>query len=381
MPRPRIAILANSQIPFDRAVVRGIAKYGQLEGRWEVYFNPEEPYRLPNRRAWPADGVIFRANRSEVRDEVRASGLPIVGVGGRFPVPGAPLISVKLEPLVELAVDYFVSRGYRRFGYCSEQGMTTLMERAAGFSTALAARGLSCNVYAGLPREQWSSHWGEEMAGLANWLSGLEPPVAVLAANDERATHVLQACALAGLAVPEKVAVLGVDNDEDRCLTCSPPLSSIDLDIERIGYQAAEMLADWLATGTPGPSRSVSPRGVVTRQSTDALAVEQPDVVAALQFIHRNAHRRIDTSDLLDNVPVARRSLELLFRQHVGRSPRQEIEAAHLRRAKMLLTETSWSLKKVAGESGFGSVERLCKAFRRVVAQTPLEYRKTHGAL
>src|SRR5207244_3107623 len=98
------------------------------------------------------------------------------------------------------------------------------------------------------------------------------------------------ACSLLNLKVPDEVAILGVDNNPLECGFTAPPLSSIMGSARRIGYQAAELL-DRLMRGVTIKKRPalVAPAGVAARGSTDVLAADDADVVAALRYIHANA--------------------------------------------------------------------------------------------
>jgi LacI family transcriptional regulator len=187
---------------------------------------------------------------------------------------------------------------------------------------------------------------------------------------------VLQACAIGGVGVPEEVAVMGVDNDDLIVRLTTPPLSSIDINAERVGFEAARVL-DELMRGKPAPKNPVlvPPMGLVTRQSTDILAIEDEDVAAAVRFIRAHKGRALSVQDVLDNVPVSRRSLYRKFEETMGRSLAQEIRLAHIEQAKRLLTTTDWSVARIAEASGFAGATRFGIVFRRLTGLTPSAYR------
>ena len=122
----------------------------------------------------------------------------------------------------------------------------------------------------------------------------------------------------------------------------------------------------------------VEPLWVVTRKSTDVLAVEDRKVAAALRFIREHAAEPMHVRDILERVPISRRSLELRFRKVVGRSINEEMQHIHFQRARQLLIQTDYSLKRVAELSGFGSQSYLAQMFRRKLGVTPLRYRREH---
>jgi LacI family transcriptional regulator len=188
---------------------------------------------------------------------------------------------------------------------------------------------------------------------------------------------VLEAARLAGLRVPEDLAVLGVDDDPVLCELAVPPLSSIALDTRRIGFQGAVLL-DRLMRGRPLPERPllVGPLGVVARRSTDILALEDDLVAASARYIRENSHRALRVPDLLRNAGCSRRTLEVRFQEALGRTPYEEILRVRLGRVADLLVQTDWPLKKIALSSGFAYPEQMHAGFRRAFGTTPARYRR-----
>jgi LacI family transcriptional regulator len=187
---------------------------------------------------------------------------------------------------------------------------------------------------------------------------------------------VLEACRLADLRVPEDVAVLGVDNDEVFCTLSNPPLSSVILNAETAGFRAAELLDKMMRGEVTTPRRIlVEAIGVVSRRSTEIVAVDDPDVSAALQLIHREQGCDISVDDVVEEVAVSRRNLEKRFRETLGRTILEEIQITRLERAKRLLVETTYPVSKVAAIAGFGSTGYFIQFFHSRVGKTPRKYR------
>jgi LacI family transcriptional regulator len=216
---------------------------------------------------------------------------------------------------------------------------------------------------------------------LARWLLSLPRPVGVMASYDIRARHVLDACRRVGLAVPDQVAVIGVDNDEFLCNLSDPPITSVAPDTRRTGYEAAALLDRLMSAREKqrGQAVFVQPLGVVTRRSTDAFALGDPDVSAAVRFIREHAYHGITVKDVLAEVPVSRRVLEGRFRKLLGRTPHDEIARIRLERVRQLLRETRLSMDEIARRSGFRNGEYLATAFRREIGTSPNEYRNSAG--
>ena len=212
---------------------------------------------------------------------------------------------------------------------------------------------------------------------IARWLRSLAKPVGVMACNDVRGRPVLNACREHSVAVPEQVAVIGVDNDPTICELSDPPLSTVEPDTRRIGYEAARLLEGLIhgRAATAGVTL-VEPLRVVERQSTDVSAIDDPHVAAAVHFIRRHGHEPITVSDLLARVSVSRRTLERRFLAALGRSPHAEVLRVRLDRVRRLLGETAYPLREVARRSGFRHAEYMSAMFRKNTGETPGRYRR-----
>jgi LacI family transcriptional regulator len=219
--------------------------------------------------------------------------------------------------------------------------------------------------------------WRLDLASLGAWIKTLPRPVAVLCWNASSAREIVFACQAAGLLVPEEVAVLSQANDEVLCETSIVPISGVAVSGEGIGMEAAHVL-DRLMRGRPAPRKPIliSPLGIVTRQSTDTLAIGDPAVVKALSFLRQNPSAQVRVEDIARQAGVSRRVLERRFMELLDRTPADEIRRVRLERARQLLVETDMSLAQVAEVSGFSSQAYFSDLFRRQMFLAPLQYRK-----
>jgi LacI family transcriptional regulator len=177
--------------------------------------------------------------------------------------------------------------------------------------------------------------------------------------------------------VPDEVAVVGVDNDEVLCELCNPPLSSVMPNPQRIGFEAAALLARLMTGAAPDVQEQlIEPAGVMTRQSSDVLAIDNPQIAAAIRHIREHACRGLSVPELLKYVPLSRTVLERQFRKYLGRSPQAEIRAVQLKRARELLAKTDMGLAHIARLVGFVHPEYLSVVFKRESGETPGEYRR-----
>jgi LacI family transcriptional regulator len=252
------------------------------------------------------------------------------------------------------------------------------VERRNGFVEALSLAGNTCDVfdvdYPGDVTPFWDA---KQITTLSAWLKRLPTPAAIMACNDMRALQVVSAARAANLVVPEEIAVLGTNNDTIRCELSDPPLSSVATNAFQSGYQAAEQLASLMAGQQPHVlERRIEPLGVVTRQSTDILAMGDKNVAAAVSYIRENAVRGITVDDVLRRAFASRSQLEKKFRKYIGRSPQAEIRRVQVAKIRQLLFETDFPLKKIADLAGFEHVEYMCVVFKRLIGDSPGNYRK-----
>jgi LacI family transcriptional regulator len=325
---------------------------------------------------WHGDGIIARIVNDRVAATIAEKGLPVIDVGNMGLAPSLPSVETDNEAIARLAAEHLLDRGLRHFGYCGVAGILTSKVRGDHFSRFLVEAGHACSVYQPATQPEHANPWQSDHAGITRWIRALPKPAGVLTAWDGRAIQVLQACRRIGVAVPDELAVLGVDNDELLCDLADPPLSSVATGIHEIGYMAAELLARMMAgERVPPGARRARPSGVVIRQSTDMLAIDDRQVSDALRFIRENAGCAIGVEDVLQVVPLTRRVLESRFKRLVGHTPHEEIVRVKLRRAEKMLIETDLPLKSIASRTGFLHVQYMIYAFKKRNGVTPGQYR------
>jgi LacI family transcriptional regulator len=386
MCQRRVALLIESSLGYGRGLLRGIVEYAKHHGPWAFYVTPGDlVQRVPKLVEWGATGIIARIWTPQVGKAILETGLPVIALdlNRQQLAPGSPLADIcELCPdsvqAGRLAAEHLLDRGVRRFvfvGAFDDPLWST--RREEGFRDRVAQAGLPCDVYP-LPRSRAGREWAREQITLGRWLSNFPRPLGVLACDDDRGRQVLEACRGAGLWVPDDVAVVGVDNDDLLCELSDPPLSSVALDTRRAGYEAAELLDELMQGRFSGTRRIlVRPMGVVARRSTQGFALEDREVATALRFIHDNAGQPIGVSDVVRHVALSRRTLELRFHRVLGRTIHDELIGCRLRRAKLLLRDTTRSVAEVASAAGFGSSCHMYRVFRKYLGCPPSEWARS----
>jgi LacI family transcriptional regulator len=319
--------------------------------------------------------------------QVRALGVPTVDLYHEDETRDIPGVATNQESLVARAIDHFLDRGFRQFAYVGYPRVLFSELRSACFARCLTLRGFDVHRFV-CPRGARSAglaaietHVMRYSAKLAQWLRDLPKPVALLACNDMRGQQVLTVCDEAGILVPDEVAVLGVDNDDVQCEMCNPSLSSIDLNVERIGHEAAALL-DRLFRGEPSPASRilVEPGNVVSRRSTDVLVIADRDVAEAVRVVRDSACDGAEIEEILNKLHFSRSTLDRWFHKWLGRTPHEELVRVRLERVKDLLLTTQLSMEEVAFRSGFRHVETMYRVVKRATGQTPGDFRAQSGA-
>lgn len=332
---------------------------------------------------WQGDGIIARIESRKLIEQIQSLGLPTIDLRGLHDLPGIPVIETNDHIVVHRAIDHLLERGFEHFAYCGFAGANYSERRMRYFRAQLAEAGYTSHVYEDASAHRSADTTTIEAKGLlhedeiARWIATLPKPVGLMACNDIRGQQILNACREIGAAVPDEVAVVGVDDDAVVCELCDPPLTSVAPHTEKIGYEAAAMLETMMAGRPPAADKTfIDPVGVVTRQSTDALAIADRQVAAAVRYIREHAVDGITVENVLEQTRLSRSTLERRFTKLLGRSPKTEILRVQLDRVKQLLRETDFTLPKIASFTGFKHPEYMCAMFKQKTGSTPGEYRR-----
>ena len=377
----RVILLLETSRAFGRGILTGIAKYSRLHGPWTFYREPRSlKSSIPHLVNWKANGIIMR-NTVIDRHLINLK-IPLIFVlHEKKTFPNFPLIITNGKNISKLAAEHLMNKGLHNFAYCGFDLHPWSEERKKFFEQFINDAGFKVSIYHQSPSNKYKS-WENEQTRMADWLKTLPKPVGILACNDDRGQHVLEACKNAGLRVPEDISVIGVDNDSIVCDLCDPPLSSVALNTEYAGYYAAELL-DKLMQGIPskGQEIMVDATHIVQRQSTDILAVEDQNVAEAIRFIKKNAKNKFFVNDVVNQTSLCRRSLESRFKKVMHRSIQEEIRRARTELISELLVETDLSVSEITSMFSFTDVEHISRYFRKEKGVGLREFRKNYRKL
>lgn len=363
---------------YNPKMHRGVARFA---GQHNWHINAEMAYfgQLPH--GWKGDGIITLLDvQEEIIDFVLAARVPVVDLSViREDVP-LPRVVGDHRLVGCLAAEHFLERGFRHFAWFSTMDDAVSRLRLAGFRQTLARAGFACEswFFQRRPLER-RNEWAGKCAFLERRLKTMPKPAAVFAFHDADASNVLDACADAALAVPEEVAILGVDNNELICESARVPLSSVNHDLEGVGYEGAALLHRLMLGGRPPKRpRLIGPKGVTVRRSTDVLAINYQPARQALQSLQENYQKRTVIDDAVAASGLSRRNLERAFRQHVGRSLSEQLATLRLSRAKDFLLQTKFSATDIAAQVGFTTPQYFSNTFHKAFGVTPRRFRLRH---
>ena len=383
---PKVIFLVETSRAYGRGLLRGFAQYSKLNGPWLFFIGPEFYVKgIEHSYRWmkdlDADGIIAPLWDDAIIKMIDSLGLPAVICGIERPSLRACRVVTDDVAVGRMAAEYFLERGFRRFAFCGFNDAIWSQRRSESFSKSFKDVGYETHIYKRHKSAKKRSSEAEQTF-IAEWLKSLPKPVAIMACNDDRGQDVLAACRLAMLEVPGEVAILGVDDDELVCDMSYPQLSSIAVNTERAGYEAARVL-DKLMSGQQIEEDEkvvhISPLHVVTRQSTDIMAIEDQLVADAVHFIRMHSRKVIQVGDVAEAVGLSRRALEQHFKKVLRHSVHDEIKYARVSQMADLLINTNLTMSQIARFLGYPNASNIARYFKKKKGISPLEYRKNFG--
>jgi LacI family transcriptional regulator len=379
---PRVAVLIEASNAYGRGLLEGIHRHLRENEPWTILL-PEHGRGMPPLEMlarWKGDGIIARIETPAIAAAIkrlrRGRPLAVVDVSAGRLLDGVPYVETDDAAIARLAAEHFIERDFRHLAFLGDDRFRWSDNRRDAF--VAAARDRPVAVYE--PRGR-SRDGAKEDEAIEAWLAALPKPIGLFACYDIRGRQAVEACRRAGLAVPDEVAVLGVDDDAVLCGLTSPPLSSVIPDAIGAGRRAAELLRALLrGEQLDRDEWLLPPVGIATRQSSDVLAIDDELVVAAIRHIRERAYAGIKVAEVVRALGVSRRVLESRFLRRVGHTPHEEIARVQFRRVEQLLAETDLPLATIAARAGFRHPEYMTVAFTRRHGMSPSQWRRAHTA-
>lgn len=381
----KIILLIDFSEEYTKNLLRGITRFSREHGPW-VFCRMPTFYRetigiegiIKWAKDWGAHGIFGQLYNIPEVGKIIEAGITLIAVDFKERFTGIPNITGGYFEAGRMGAEYFLKKGFKNFAFYGFKNIVWSRERALGFEDRINKSGFTVEFFEH-KNARSRELWYYKPSSLSNWLKSLPKPVALMACDDNQGQHITEACRFSGIRIPEEVSVLGVDNDETTCALSDPPLSSIVLNTEKAGFEAARLM-DLMIRKKSQQEKDiiVEPMQVVTRQSTDIYATHDKYIAAALKFIHQNIQASIRVNDVLKQLPLSRRSLEKRFLQMTGLPVYKYIYNLRIEKFAEKLLETDKNITEIAFETGFSDVKNISRRFRALKGCTPNEYRKKH---
>ncbi|MCL2623229.1 MAG: DNA-binding transcriptional regulator [Planctomycetaceae bacterium] len=381
--KKNILLLVESSSAYGRMLLKGISQYVRERDQWTLHIEDRGLLPIPVQlfHGWKGDGIISRTPNQQFQNALRKCQCPIVEL-----LRADPLMEIEVHPddykTIEMCINHFLERKITTIAFYAFGNCWWMKHRHDIFLEI--TRSLGVNTYCFMdtssrkadPKPEWEERYEKP---LEKWLKSLPYRTGIIVANDAQAVRVLNVCRFLGISIPEQLAILGVDNDENLCNLTTPTLSSLDRNVEIVGYKAAELLDLKIARKkTPPVPILVPPKGIVVRRSTDIMAVGNLDITAAIHYISEFATQGITVDEVAQHVNLSHSTLCRLFQRELKRSPKEEIIRVRLNHAMFLLAQSHLSLRAIAKQCGYKNVEHFSTIFKFHTGETPMTYRTIH---
>ena len=379
----RLILLTDFTEAFAHNLLRGILEYSKGRDPWVVCRMPpsyKQAYGIPGvlkwAKKWEADAIIAQFDDDDEVELFRQNGIVALAQDFKSRFSVIPNITSKYELTGQMAADFFLQKGFRNFAFYGYKDVVWSEERCMGFRDRVTEKGFG-NSFFEYQKQPLENLWYYESEPLADWIKSLPHPVALMACDDTQGNRIMEVCRVLGIHIPEEISVLGVDNDEIICSLSEPPLSSVSLNIAKGGYEAARLI-DKLMQDKESAYEDViiQPVTIVNRLSTDIYATDNPAILAALRYIHQNLANKINVEDIVKQVPLSRRLLEVRFRQVTGQSIYQYVSDLRMERFSQLLLAGNEPIADLAMQVGLSDFKTLSRQFKSWKGCTPIEFRK-----
>lgn len=382
----KIILLLDFAEEYSKSLMKGINAYSKEFGPWIFCRMPlfhRETVGIDGilkwALEWKADGIVGQLYNKDIEKIVQA-GIPVIAQDFKERFTEIPNITGGYHEAGQLGADYFLKKGFTNFAFYGFNDIVWSRERAEGFEERLKKRGHKVHYFEH-KKARSTELWYYKPSSLSRWLKSLPKPIGLMTCDDNQGQHITEVCRQLGIRIPEEVAVLGVDNDEMICDLSDPPLSSIALDAEKGGYDAAKLLDHMIKHGTSKYyDIIVKPVQVITRHSTDIYATNDDHIASSLKYIHQNIDKNLHVDEVVKQVPLSRRALEKRFLEITGYPIYKYIFNLRIEKFTQKLLDTDMSVFEIALDMGLTDSKNIARQFRQAKGCSPSVYRNRYVA-
>jgi LacI family transcriptional regulator len=363
---------------YDHRLHRGIEKYAQ-EHSWYLSEDFSREKVIP--WGWDGDGILaWLGPGDDLAEFVVKSEKPAVDFSFRRPQLQLPRVLEDTAETARLVAEHFLSRGFRNFVYYSDYENWIYNERGSAFLKCLEQAGSAATWlrwHESPAYRQDRKAWRWKRRWLTTELKRLPKPCGLFAASDGLALEAMELCETAGIAVPEDLAIVGAGNHLLAVDAMHTPISSVDVNMELIGYEGAKLLDSAMRIkSAPRDPIRVPPFRLVVRKSSDLVAVNHPGIARSLRFMWDHCHEPIGVRDLAKAAGMSVRSFHKSFADKLGRPPGAELHRIRIEHSKRLLLDSNQKMDAIAQLCGYESPNSFWVAFKRATGLSPKQYKK-----
>ena len=378
----RLLFITDYSDSYANRLLKGIIDFSKEKGQWSISRMPSYYKQsigmegiLKVAKEWEIDVVMGTFEDGDDIGMLREEGIIVIAQDFKKRLHGVPNITGDYKGTGKMAARYYLDRGFRNFGFFGLKDVCWSDERFEGFFKEIKKSGQEGSVHK-YNTQDIDRHWFYEREALAKWLKGLPKPIGIMACDDNQGNNLIEACNSAGIKIPQEVSILGVDNDELLCNLSIPTLSTIAIDIEGGGYKVAELIEKLVESPDEKYEDIILlPTKIINRISTAAYATDDSEIQKAVMFIHQNGRKKLSVDDVVEQVALSRRLLEIRFKEVTGQSIYQYIFALRLKTFAEMLLETNEQVINIALSIGESDAKSISKKFKAVYGCSPNEYR------
>ena len=379
----RVLIISDFTESFAHKLLAGLVDYSRANEQWIVRRMPPEykaqigiPGVIRIAKEWDVNAVIGQFEPTDDIGLFAEAGIVAIAQDYKKKFTTIPNVTGDYLGTGKMAARFFIDRGFRNFGFFGFNDVCWSDERCDGFRREIEAAGYGDSFYA-YRMQEIDMVWYYQRNRLREWLLSIPKPIAIMACDDNQGANLIEACHSVGIRIPSEVSVMGVDNDETLCSLGSTTLTSIQVDIEEGGRQAAALVERLVADpSAPVEDVVLKPVKIVGRMSTAAFATDDQQILKALLFIHKNALKKISVSDVMTEAALSRRLLERRFKSVTGKTLYEYITDQKLKYFAEQLQDTDEQVINIALSMGENDTKSISRRFKQLYGCTPVEWRE-----
>lgn len=383
----RLILLTDFTESYAHQLLKGIMDYSKKHEPWVLCRMPpafKQQYGIEGilnwAKRWKADAIIAQFNSGDNVDLFRKNGIIAVAQDYNSRFTTIPNITSNYKLTGKMVAEFFLQRGFKNFAFFGYKNACWSQERCEGFKDEIAKYGFTDNFYA-FHNQKLEELWFYKQHPLSKWLKSLPKPIAMMACDDTQGQIITEICKLSNIRIPEDIALMGVDNDEMTCNLSDPSLSSVLLDVEKGGYDTARLIDSMVKSKNFDSYKDIyiSTSYIVQRQSTNIYPIQDKEIARALKFIDECKLEKINVEDVVKQVALSRRLLEIRFKQFTKMSVYQYIMKKKMDVFAQLLIESKAPVTEIAAQLGITDMKNLSRQFKTIEGCSPLQYRKEHS--